>query len=341
MSLEFLQVFWFCIIFFALFAFAALDGFDIGVGILHLITKKDEDRRVFLNAIGPVWDGNAVWLVIVAGALMAGFPKVFASFFSGFYDLWMILIAGIIFRAVSIEFRSKAESKTWRSTWDVLFSISSVIMGATIGFIFANMITGVPLDANSVFKGNFKTFFNFYTIEFSISIVTLFAMHGLIYLLMKTEAELRQHLRRFAMPLVFFFILTMAILTLNTWHYQPHMTHIFRMKPWMISFAVIGVVFTLMILKDVFLMNMGRAFIWSSIVIMDLFLLCAIGKFPTLVHSSINKNFDLTIYNSSSSLKTLNVLFYIVVIGTPFVIGYSVWLYKSFRGKVVLDSHSY
>lgn len=341
MSLEFLQVFWFCIVFVALFAFAALDGFDLGVGILHLVTSKDEERRIFLNAIGPVWDGNAVWLIIVTGGLFAGFPKAFATFFSGFYDLWMILIAGIIFRAVSIEFRSKSESKVWRNTWDYVFFFSSLIMAATVGFIFANMITGVPIDNNGIFKGSFKTFFNFYTIECSISVITLFAMHGLIYLMMKTEPPLRQHLRRLAMPLVFFFILTVVILTLNTWYFHPHMTLTFRQKPWMISFAVIGVFFTLFILKDVFYGNMGRSFIWSCFVIFDLFLLCALGKFPNLINSTILHSQNLTIYNSSSSQKSLTVLFYIVVIGVPFVLAYTVWLYKSFKGKVVLDSHSY
>jgi cytochrome d ubiquinol oxidase subunit II len=341
MSLEFLQVFWFCIIFVALFAFAALDGFDLGVGIIHLVATKDEDRRIFLNAIGPVWDGNAVWLIIVAGGLFAGFPRAFAAFFSGFYDLWMILIAGIIFRAVSIEFRSKSESKVWRSIWDYVFFFSSLVMAATVGIIFANMITGVPIDNYGVFRGNFKTFFNFYTIEFSISVVTLFAMHGLIYLMMKTVPPLRQHLRRLAMPVVFFFILTVVVLTLNTWYFHPHMTIAFRQRPWMISFSVIGIVFTLLILKDVFFRNMGRAFIWSSIVIFDLFLLCALGKFPNLINSTLHHCHNLTIYNSSSSLKSLTVLFYIVVIGVPFVMAYTVWLYKSFKGKVVIDSHSY
>lgn len=341
MSLTFLQIFWFCIVFVALFAFASLDGFDLGVGILHLIPKKDEDRRVFLNAIGPVWDGNAVWLVIVAGGLLAGFPKAFATFFSGFYDLWMILLAGIIFRAVSIEFRSKRKSKVWRDIWDIVFSVSSIIMSAAVGFIFANMITGVPIDATGVFKGNFKTFFNFYTIEFAITVVTLFAMHGLIFLLMKTESTLRQHLRRLAMPLMFFFILCVVILTLNTWYYQPQITIIFREKKWMLSFAGVGVLATILAYIDIFYQNMGRAFVWSSLIILDLFLLSAVGKFPKLIHSTINSRYDLTIYNSSSSLKTLTVLFYIVVIGVPFVLAYSVWLYKSFRGKVVIDSHSY
>ena len=341
MNVEFLEVFWYSIIFIALFAFAALDGFDLGVGILHPLARNDHDRRVFLNAIGPVWDGNAVWLVIVAGGLFAGFPKVFATLFSSLYDLMIILLGGIIFRAVAIEFRSKGESKTWRSIWDYAFFFASLIMSLAVGFILANIISGIPVDCHGIFKGNFSTFFNFYTVVFAISVVSLFMMHGLIYLLMKTEPPLRQHLRRWALPTVFFFILCTAILTLSTWFLNPHMTYIFRQKPWMLSFAGVGILATLFIVKDVFLGNMGRAFIWSSVVVLVLFSLCALGKFPTLVHSSIDPSYDLTIYNARASQKTLTVLFYIVVIGVPFVLAYSVWLYRAFRGKVVVDSHSY
>ncbi len=341
MRVEFLEIFWYCIIFAALFAFAALDGFDLGVGILHPLARKDEDRRVFLNSIGPVWDGNAVWLVIVAGGLFAGFPQVFATLFSSLYDLMIILIGGIMFRAVAIEFRSKQKSKAWRIIWDYAFFLGSLTMSLAVGFILANIITGIPIDADGVFQGNFTTFFNFYTIVFAISVVALFMMHGLIFLLMKTEPPLRQHLRRWAFPMIFFFILSTAILTLSTWFLHPHMTYIFRQKSWMLSIAGLGIFFTLLIVRDVFFGHMGRAFIWSSGVVLVLFSLCALGKFPTLVHSSINASHDLTIYNARSSQITLKVLFYIVVIGLPFVLAYSVWLYRSFRGKVVVDSHSY
>ncbi|MCH9632100.1 MAG: Cytochrome bd-I ubiquinol oxidase subunit 2 [Chlamydiae bacterium] len=341
MSVEFLEIFWYCIIFIALFAFAALDGFDLGVGILHPLARKDEERRVFLNAIGPVWDGNAVWLVIVAGGLFAGFPHVFATLFSSLYDLMMILLAGIIFRAVAIEFRSKSESKAWRAIWDYAFFFASLVMSLAVGFVLANIIKGLPIDSNGIFQGSFGTFFDFYTIVFAISVVSLFMMHGLIFLLMKTEPPLRQHLRRWALPVVFFFVLCTAILTLSTWFLNPHMTYIFRQKSWMLSFAGVGILLTLFIIRDVFIGHMGRAFIWSSGVVLVLFSLCALGKFPTLIHSSINSCNDLTIYNARSSQKTLTVLFYIVVIGVPFVLAYSIWLYRSFRGKVVVDSHSY
>lgn len=341
MSFGFLTIFWYCIIFIAMFAFAALDGFDLGVGMLHPVARKDEERRTFLNAIGPVWDGNAVWLVIVAGGLFAGFPDVFATLFSSMYDLVMILLAGIIFRAVAIEFRSKGNSRAWRIVWDYAFFLASWVMSAAVGIILANIITGLPIDANGIFRGNFKTFFNFYTIVFAVTVAALFKMHGLIFLLMKTEVPLRHRLRRWAMPLIFWFILCTAVLTLATWFLNPHMTDIFREKAWLLSIAGLGMLFTTLVLVNVFFGNMGWAFIFSSGVTLVLFSLCALGKFPILLQSTINPAFDLDIYNASSTQKTLTVLFYVVVIGVPFVAAYSFWLYRSFRGKVVIDSHSY
>lgn len=341
MSMGFLTMFWYCIVFIAMFAFAALDGFDLGVGMLHPVARKDEERRVFLNAIGPVWDGNAVWLVIVAGGLLAGFPDVFATLFSSLYDLMMILLGGIIFRAVAIEFRSKGESKAWRTLWDYAFFLASWIMTAAVGFILANIVTGLPIDSNGIFQGSFKSFFNFYTIVFAVTVAALFKMHGLIYLLMKTEVPLRHRLRRWAVPLVFWFILCTTTLTLSTWFLNPHMTYIFLEKGWLLSVAGLGILFTALVLVNVFYNNMGWAFIFSSGINLILFSLCALGKFPTLVHSTLDPSFDLNIYNASSSQKTLTVLFYVVVIGVPFVAAYSFWLYRSFRGKVVIDSHSY
>jgi len=200
MNLIFLQYFWYCIIYVALFAFAALDGFDLGVGILHLTARNDNERRLYLNAIGPVWDGNSVWLIIVGGGLFAGFPLAFATIFSSFYNLTMILIGGIIFRAVAIEFRSKRPSKLWRTTWDCLFSFSSLVISICVGFILAGLISGIPIDQYGVFKGSFSSFFNFFTIIFAVTVVALFVMHGTTFLMMKTEGDVRKNLQRWALP---------------------------------------------------------------------------------------------------------------------------------------------
>lgn len=341
MDISFFQFFWYCIVYIALFAFAALDGFDLGVGILHLIARNDNERRVFLNSIGPVWDGNAVWLVIVTGGLLAGFPIAFATIFSSYYIPTSILVSGIIFRAVGIEFRSKRTSKLWRQTWDFLFFISSLIITVVVGFILAGLTAGLPIGNYGVFQGDFKSFFSLYTIIFAITVVSLFAMHGIIYLLMKTEKSLQVYLKKWAVPLTFFYIFCAAILTLNTWFLAPQITQVFLDKPWLASIGGLEAICLVLTVVNVLKDNYGYAFIASSATILVLFSLCAIGNFPVIVRSTINPIYSLTISNASSSPKTLQVLFLIAVIGVPFVLAYSYWLYRIFKGKVKIDSHSY
>ena len=150
---------WFLVVGAVFTGYAILDGFDLGAGALHLFFKKEESRRIALNAIGPVWDGNEVWIVIMMGGLFAGFPNAYATIFSGFYTLFMFLIAGLMFRAAAIEFRSKRESPLWRSFWDVMFSLSSILVGLVIGLLLGNMIEGIPLNAQQDYVGAFADFF--------------------------------------------------------------------------------------------------------------------------------------------------------------------------------------
>jgi cytochrome d ubiquinol oxidase subunit II len=159
MNLEMLQIAWYAVIAISIVFYTVLDGFDLGVGALHLFARTDEQRRIFLNSIGPFWDGNEVWIVIMMGGLFAGFPNAYATIFSGFYSLLMFLIAGLIFRAVAIEFRSKRPSKTWRSFWDVVFSFASILVALVMGLVLGNMILGIPLNSAQDFSGQFSDFF--------------------------------------------------------------------------------------------------------------------------------------------------------------------------------------
>jgi len=173
-----LNTVWFILIGVLFAGYAILDGFDFGVGALHLFVKDDIERRTFLNAIGPVWDGNEVWLITGGGALFAAFPEVYATVFSGFYLALFLLLVVLIFRAVGIEFRSKRESPRWRSNWDIAFSVSSYVIALLLGVAMGNIIIGVPLNQSHEFIGNFWTLLNPYTVIVGITTVALFMMHG-------------------------------------------------------------------------------------------------------------------------------------------------------------------
>ncbi|MBI2811240.1 MAG: cytochrome d ubiquinol oxidase subunit II, partial [Candidatus Melainabacteria bacterium] len=227
-----LALLWYYIIGISVVFYVALDGFDLGVGIMHMFTKKDEERRVFLNAIGPVWDGNEVWLVIVGGALFAGFPDVYATLFSGFYSFCMLFLAGLIFRAVAIEFRSKSESRRWRATWDAVFSISSIVIAFGLGIAIGNMILGIPLNENKDFIGSFALFFRPYPILIGLFTVSLLMMHGSIYLAMKTEGALHKQLRDWGKRCIIVFMAFYVLTTFVTWTTQPHMFERFRENNW-------------------------------------------------------------------------------------------------------------
>jgi len=337
-----LQFTWFCIIVILFAGYAILDGFDLGVGMLHMFSKKDEERRMMLNSIGPVWDGNEVWLVTAGGALFAGFPDVYATLCSGFYEGVMLLLSGIIFRAVAIEFRSKMPMAWWRWSWDVFFSLASFIITFALGIVMGNIIRGIPLGADKEFAGNLLGLFNPYALLVGIMAVSLFTMHGAIYILMKTEGELHEKMRRRINPSIIFFIITYAATTMTTLIYMPHMTEIIKDRP---GFFVIGLINMLAIAnipREISLGRDGRAFASSCVNIFCLMVLYGMGTFPNIVRALNNPaELSLTIYNSASSNETLGILLLMAVIGLPIVAAYTFSVYWIFHGKVRLDHQSY
>jgi len=335
------EVLWYLVLGVAVLAYTVLDGFDLGVGILHLFARGDQQRRIFLNAIGPVWDGNSVWIIIVVGGMFAGFPDVYASILSGFYIPFMALISGFIFRAVAIEFRSKRSSNSWRTTWDVVFSLSSHMVAFVIGLILGNMIQGIALNESQDYIGTFSDFFRPYSLLVGFTSVSLFAMHGTIYLAMKTEDRAHEVVRRWIVPAVITFITLYIITTIASLLYMPHMIERFIEMPALGIVPFLAFLSIFNILLQVRKRNDGWAFISSSLSIAFLLLIYALGTFPVIVRSSMGPSFDITIFNSASSHKTLGVLLTIVMIGLPFVLAYGFWVYRVFRGKVKLDDMSY
>ncbi len=176
-----LNLTWFILLGVLLAGYAVLDGFDLGVGMLHLLARDDDERRTFIAAIGPVWDGNEVWLVTFGGALFAAFPEAYATVFSGFYIVFMLVLLALIFRAVSVDFRSKTESAAWRKTWDIGFCLSSTLATLLFGVGVGNAMVGVPLNTRGIYEGGFWNLLNSYSLSVGLLAVTMFLMHGAIY----------------------------------------------------------------------------------------------------------------------------------------------------------------
>jgi cytochrome bd ubiquinol oxidase subunit II len=321
--------------------YAMLDGFDLGVGALHLFTKTDQERRTMLNAIGPVWDGNEVWLVTGGGALFAAFPNVYATVFSGFYLAFVLLLVALIFRAVAIEFRSKQPMRWWRQMWDIGFSAGSLLSSLLIGVAMGNIAWGVPIDSRGEFAGTFTSLLGPYPLLVGVTTVALFMMHGAIYALMKTEGELHDKIRGWINHCIIFFIICYAITTMATLIYVPHMAARIRAHPWLFSIAVVNMLAIANIPREIHLGRDWRAFVSSCAAMIALMGLFGLEMYPNLVLSNPDPANSLNIHNASSSTKTLGIMLTIALIGVPVVLAYTVSIYWIFRGKVKLDRMSY
>jgi cytochrome d ubiquinol oxidase subunit II len=336
-----LNTIWFILVGVLLTGYAVLDGFDLGIGALHLFTNKDEERRVMLNSIGPVWDGNEVWLVTGGGALFAAFPMVYATAFSGFYLAFMLLLFALLFRAVAIEFRSKQPMCWWRRMWDLTFAGGSVCSAFLIGVTMGNVAWGVPLDAQHEFAGTFLGLLRPYPLLLGVTTVALFAMHGAIYLVMKTEGELHNRIRRWINPTIIAFILCYVIFTLATLLYVPHITAAIKQEPWFFVVVVLAVLAIANIPRAVAHGRDFQAFLSSGAAMVCLMALFGIGMYPNLLYSQPQPENSLNLVNAASSQKTLGIMLMIALIGLPIVLAYSVSIYWIFRGKVKLDRTSY
>jgi cytochrome d ubiquinol oxidase subunit II len=342
MELSFdLNTIWFLLIGALLSGYAILDGFDLGVGMMHLFVKEDKERRIMINSIGPVWDGNEVWLVTGGGALFAAFPHVYATVFSGFYDAFILLLFMLIFRAVAIEFRSKQPMLWWRKMWDIAFSVASFLIAFLMGVALANIITGVPIGPDKEFMGSFLSLINPYTVLVGITTVALFMMHGAIYSVMKTDGELQKKLRGWVNNTIIFFVICYATVTMATLIYFPHMVENFRALPVLFIVALLNMLAVANIPREISKGREFRAFISSAASIAALLLLFAIGIFPNIVYSNPIPEYSLNIYNAASSEKTLTIMLIIALIGIPFVFAYTISIYWIFRGKVKIDEMSY
>ncbi len=342
MSYDLLTFIWFVLLGVLLIGYAILDGFDLGVGILHpFIAKDDRERRLVMNSIGPLWDGNEVWLVTFGGALFAAFPVAYATVFSSFYLAFFLLLTCLIGRAVSLEFRSKVHSRGWRKIWDIGFFLSSLTAAFLLGVAAGNVMAGMELGANYRYEGGLLSQLYWYPLLVGCLTASLFALHGAIFLYLKTEHELQARIRRAIQPLFYAFAGLYLLVTLVTWWHVPHATVNLKAYPWLWIVPALNALAVLNIPRAMYLGKPGYAFFTSSMVIAALATLFSVAIFPNFVLSTINPAYSITLENARSSAATLQTMLIIAAIGIPFVLSYTAIIYWIFRGKVTLDKNSY
>ena len=336
-----LNLIWFILLGVLLTGYAVLDGFDLGVGMLHLLARGDAERRTLIATIGPIWDGNEVWLVTFGGALFAAFPEAYATVFSGFYIVFMLVLLALIFRAVSLDFRSKTESPAWRKTWDVGFFVSSTLATLLFGVGVGNAMIGVPLTERGIYAGGFFNLLNPYSILVGLLAITMFLMHGSIYLHLKTTGTLRDRIDRWMWRSYGLFVAMYMVVTIATWFFVPRATAPFSDNPYAWLVVVINVVAVLSIPYALSRHWSGRAFIASCLTVSALVLLLGMALFPNLVTSTPHPDNSLTIYSAASSPKTLGIMLIVAALGMPFVLAYTAIIYWVFRGRVAMGGEEY
>lgn len=332
---------WFLLIWVLLIGYAILDGFDLGVGVLHLFARDERQRRIHMSAIGPVWDGNEVWLLAGGGAMFAAFPIVYATVFSGFYLAFMLLLLALILRAVSIEFRGQVDSPGWRKLWDFCFGLGSLIPAILFGVAVGNVLRSLPIEADGTLNVPFLSLLNPYALLVGILSLTLFVMHGAAFLAARTEGDLQQRMTRWATGAWIVFVMLYLAATIATFFVSPFLLEGILANP------LFWVFFVLLLAAIVYMPIASRAgkpvraFLASSVTIASMIALTAVSLFPRAVPSSIDLANSLTIYNASSTPRTLTVMLIIALIGMPIVIAYTACVYYVFMGKVVSTEESY
>jgi cytochrome d ubiquinol oxidase subunit II len=288
-----------------------------------------------------VWDGNEVWLVIGGGALFAGFPVMYAQLFSSMYIPFMLFLLFLIFRAISIEFRSKEPMLWWRKLWDVSYSVSSIMLAVLLGVVLGNVLKGMPLDEEFMLQGSWLQFLNPYALMVGVSTLALCMMHGGIYLIMKTEGRLFAKIYLLVRKAIIFFVVSFGLVTLYTLIYLPHLTDRFASYPALFVVPVLGFLCIANIPRLITKRRFQLAFLFSSMTVAFLLITVAIELYPTLILSTLDPSYSLTIYNAAASEKSLGIMLLIAAIGTPLVLGYTIFVYRTFYGKVTLDETSY
>ena len=328
---------WFILIAVLFIGFFFLEGFDFGVGtLLVILGKKDVEKRIIINTIGPFWDGNEVWLITAGGAIFAAFPIWYATMFSGFYLALLVILVALILRGVAFEFRSKNEGSKWRQNWDYIIFGSSALLSILWGVTFANLIKGVPIDNSMNYVGTFSDLISIYTLVAGVTTLLIFMYHGAVFLSLKTEGIIEERAFKIAKPLGICSIICSVILVILT-YFQ---TDLFISK---LAVASIIGAFILLALSS-FLMYQRKsklAMLFNGLSIALSIAALFLGLFPRVMVSNINPEYSLTITNASSSVNTLLLMSKVALIFVPIVLTYQIWSYWIFRKRVTTKDLEY
>jgi len=333
---------WFTLVAVLVAGYAILDGFDLGIGFLQLLVPRtEEERRLSLASIAPVWDGNEVWLLTAGGALFAAFPPVYATVFSGFYLAIMLVLLGLIVRAVSIEARNRGTSPAWRRFFDRSFAVGSTLAALVLGVAVGNLMRGLPLDEHGEYAGTFFTLLNPFSLFIGATTLAMFAMQGACWLAMKTEGELGKR----AVAAALFAWATFVALFLDATLWAPSEAAWLFLRarqsfvPWIpVTLMFLCVVGTPILLRRE---RLRLAFFCSSLIIACVVAILAIAACPIFVLCTNDVRRSLTAFNAASSPRTQLTMLIIVLCALPFVLGYTVFIYRVWRGKVRPEAEEY
>ncbi len=329
---------WFILVAVLFVGFFILEGFDYGVGILlPFLGKDDTERRIIINTIGPFWDGNEVWMITAGGAIFAAFPEWYATMFSGFYLALVVLLAALIVRGVAFEFRSKDRKPEWRSSWDWMIFVGSFVPALLWGVAMANLIKGVPIDANMNYVGGFGDLLSPYTLLGGLASFALFTLHGAIYLSLKTRDKLMENARSAAFRLWLPAVALVYSFVIASYFATDMFTEELGVNPGPIPLgagaALLSTGWFIRGRRD------GWAFVMTALTIALSTITIFLGLYPRVMVSSLNPAWSLTIYNSSSSDYTLTVMSIVALIFVPVVLIYQGWSYWVFRQRIARETH--
>jgi cytochrome bd ubiquinol oxidase subunit II len=342
---------WFVLVAIMITAYVVFDGFDLGAGVLHLlIARSDEERRLVIRTIGPVWDGNEVWLLAGGGTLYFAFPLLYASGFSGFYLPLMIVLWLLILRGIGIELRMHLDSPVWRGLFDLCFGISSMLLAVFYGAALGNVIRGVPLQSDGYFflplwtdwkLGSQPGILDWYTVMAGVVALMALTLHGALYVAMKTSGEINSRARRASVMLFPLVVLATAVSLAATLYIRPDLIGNYRRLPVLYMIPVLVVVSLVSIWRADHKGNERVAFLSSCAYLVFMLVGAAAAVYPNLLTATTDPALNITVYNAHSGHYGLSIGLIWWSIGMAIALGYFVFVYWTFRGKVTVSPQGY